>query len=205
MSQAGSSVRCWSSIAQPSVTALSPSRRSSTERSRDVKAKCSVWPASWKSARQSSGPPCGWITSITLSGISIGAQKARGVLVGRSSTSRWTFSWASRSMPRSASVPSRAGSIRSAGNCGSQTGARNRRGTSKRCASARPTPTRSRRSLSPQVSQSLLGRGEHAAALLRELLEPHPELVPIELEVAVRAEIARGAPRLRSPPRAAPG
>ena len=46
-------------------------------------AKCSVWPASWKSARQSSGPPIGLITSTIRFGISIGAQKARGDLLGR--------------------------------------------------------------------------------------------------------------------------
>ena len=119
-SQAGSSTRWSSSIAQPSVTALSPRRFSSIPRFGAVKAKCSVWPASWKSAHQSSGPPFGWITSITLPGISIGAQNARGLFVGRSSTSRWTFCCASRSMPRSASVPRSAGSIRSAGNAWSQ-------------------------------------------------------------------------------------
>ena len=48
---------------------------------RDVCAKCSAWPASWKSARQSSGPPIGWITSMTRPGTSIGEQKARGRLV----------------------------------------------------------------------------------------------------------------------------
>ena len=99
-SQARSSIRWSKSIAQPSVTALSPSRFSSIFRLGLVKAKCSVWPASWKSAYQSSGPPCGWITSMTLPGISIGAQNARGLFVGRSSTSRWTLSCASRSMPR---------------------------------------------------------------------------------------------------------
>ena len=78
MSQTGSMVRCSSSIAQPSVTALSPSRFSSTVSDDDVCAKCSVWPASWKSARQSSGPPCGLITRITRPGISIGhAERAR--------------------------------------------------------------------------------------------------------------------------------
>ena len=89
------------SIAQPSVTALSPRRRSSTVSSARVFAKCSAWPASWKSALQSSGPPIGWMTSMTLPGTSIGAQNARGVLFGRSSTSRWMFSCAWRSMPRS--------------------------------------------------------------------------------------------------------
>ena len=47
-------------------------------------AKCSVCPASWKSARQSSGPPIGWMTSITFPGTSIGEQNARGLLFGRS-------------------------------------------------------------------------------------------------------------------------
>ena len=108
-SHARSSIRWSKSIAQPSVTALSPSRFSSIFRFGSVNAKCSVWPASWKSAYQSSGPPCGWITSITLSGISIGAQKARGLFVGRSSTSRWTLLCASRSIPRPASVPRSAG------------------------------------------------------------------------------------------------
>ena len=54
-------------------------------------AKCSVWPASWKSARQSSGPPIGWITSMTRPGTSIGEQNARGLLRGRGSTSSSTF------------------------------------------------------------------------------------------------------------------
>ena len=80
VSQARSLIRWSKSIAQPSVTALSPSRFSSIFRSGEVNAKCSVWPASWKSANQSSGPPWGWITSMTLSGISIGAQNARGRL-----------------------------------------------------------------------------------------------------------------------------
>src|SRR5919197_1428221 len=114
-SHSGSSVRCCRSIAHPSVTALSPSRFSSIARTREVLAKCSVCPASWKSARQSSGPPIGWITSMTLSGISIGAQNARGVLLGRSSRSRWTLSCDFRSIPRSARVPSSAGTIRAFG------------------------------------------------------------------------------------------
>ena len=74
-------------------------------------AKCSVWPASWKSARQSSTPPIGWITSTTRSGTSIGAQNARGDFFSRCSTSSSTFACAWRSMPRSASVASSAGSI----------------------------------------------------------------------------------------------
>ena len=57
VSQARSLIRWSKSIAQPSVTALSPSRFSSIFRSGEVNAKCSVWPASWKSANQSSGPP----------------------------------------------------------------------------------------------------------------------------------------------------
>src|ERR687884_154122 len=65
VSQSTSSVRCCSSIAQPSVTALSPSRFSSIERSREVCAKCSVCPPSWKSARQSSGPPIGRVEEVT--------------------------------------------------------------------------------------------------------------------------------------------
>ena len=66
---------------------MSPSRFSSIARSREVLPKCSACPASWKNARQSSAPPIGWITSITLSGTSIGEQKARGVFCGRCSMS----------------------------------------------------------------------------------------------------------------------
>ena len=57
-------------------------------------AKCSVCPASWKSARQSSGPPIGWITSTTRPGTSIGAQNARGDFFSRCSTSSSTFACA---------------------------------------------------------------------------------------------------------------
>ena len=57
----------------------------------------------------------GWMTSITFPGTSIGAQNARGDLLGRASRSRWTFSCACRSMPRSVSVCSSAGSIWSFG------------------------------------------------------------------------------------------
>ncbi len=133
---------------------MSPSLRSSIERPAEVCAKCSVCPASWKRARQSSGPPIGWITSITFPGTSIGAQKARGVFFGRSSRSRWTFSCEPRSMPRSDRVPSSAGSIRSFGKSGSHSGARKTRATSQRSASSRPTPARARNSRSPQCSQS---------------------------------------------------
>ena len=41
---------------------------------------------------------------MTRSGTSIGAQNGRGLFAGRCSRSRWTFSGARRSMPRSASV-----------------------------------------------------------------------------------------------------
>ena len=54
-------------------------------------------------------PALGWITSITRSGTSIGAQKARGLFVGRSSTSRWTLRCAPRSIPRPASVAAQRG------------------------------------------------------------------------------------------------
>ena len=40
-----------------------------------------MWPASWKSARQSSTPPIGWITSTTRLGTSIGEQNGRGDLL----------------------------------------------------------------------------------------------------------------------------
>ena len=147
-SHAGSSTRFSKRAAQPSVTALSPKRRSSTESSGDVWAKCSVCPASWKRALQSSLPPMGWMTSITRPGTSIGEQNARGDLSGRCSTSRCTFCCARRSMPRSPSVASSAGTMRSAGKCASQPGARSTRATSQRRASSSPSPMRSRNSRS---------------------------------------------------------
>ena len=52
-------------------------------------------------------------------------------------------------------MASSAGSIRSFGNCGSHCGARKTRSTSQRSASSRPTPTRSRKSLSADSSYSL--------------------------------------------------
>ena len=194
-SQARSSIRWSKSIAQPSVTALSPSRFSSIFRFGSVKAKCSVWPASWKSAYQSSGPPCGWITSITLSGISIGAQKARGLLVGRSSTSRWTLLCASRSIPRPESVPRSAGSIRSAGKASSQPEPRKKRRTSQRSASARPMPDALAQDAVHRVLVEPLGRVEEGPALRGEALEVVPEAVAVEVEVRRRAEVGHRALR----------
>ena len=146
-SQARSSIRWSKSIAQPSVTALSPRRFSSIFRFGSVKAKCSVWPASWKSAYQSSGPPCGWITSITLPGISIGAQNARGLFVGRSSTSRWTLLLrievdaeirrACRAGPAASGRPGRPCPSWSRGRSGARRSARPRRA---RCRRARAGP-----------------------------------------------------------------
>ena len=188
-SQARSSIRWSKSIAHPSVTALSPSRFSSIFRFGSVNAKCSVWPASWKSAYQSSGPPCGWITSITLPGISIGAQNARGLFVGRSSTSRWTFCCASRSIPRFASVPRRAGSIRSAGNAWSQLEPRNKRRGRVARASASPMPTRSRKTPVHRVLVQALGRVEEGAALGGQPFEVVLEAVAVEVEVGGRAEL----------------
>ncbi len=189
MSHVGSLIRCSSSIAQPSVTALSPRRRSSTASSARVFAKCSVWPASWKRARQSSGPPIGWITSITFPGTSTGEQNARGLLFGRCSTSRCTFSCARRSMPRPWSVPSSAGSIRSAGKTGSHFVARKTRADVPAAGLFEPDADALAEHPVGRVLVERLGRVEEGAALTRQVVEPVAELV-VELAVARDAEVA---------------
>ena len=154
-------------------------------------AKCSACPASWKSACQSSGPPIGFITSITRCGTSIGEQKARGLLSGRSSTSRWMFSCRRRSMPSPASVASRAGSICSFGNCGSHCGARYSRATSHARASSRPIPSRERKRRSAACSYSFSVASRKRPALLRRLVQRDGE-APVQLDVAVPAERRHG-------------
>ena len=161
-SHAGSSTRCWSSIAQPSVTALSPSRRSSIERSARGVAR---------SAR--CGRPRGRARASRRGRRSAGSRASRGraprsarrtraaTCCGRCSTSRWMFACARRSMPRSASVASSAGSIRSPGNGGVPL---RRAEEPRRCpsgrASARPTPTRSRKQPVGRLLVQPLGRVE---------------------------------------------
>ena len=149
--------------------------------------KCSACPASWKSARQSSAPPIGWIISTTRSGISIGKQYARGVFSGRCSRSSSMFRCAPRSMPRSPSVASSAGTIDAAGKAGSQCGARATRATSQRRASSRPRPTPSRKSRSPTLLPERLRRVEQLAAPGRQGVEPEPEAA-VELQIRRRAE-----------------
>ena len=97
------------------------------------------------------------------------------------------FRCAPRSMPRSPSVASSAGTIDAAGNAGSQCGARATRATSQRRASSRPTPSRSRKSRSPTLLPERLRRVEQLAALGRQGVEPEPE-APVELQIRRRAE-----------------
>ena len=149
--------------------------------------KCSAWPASWKKARQSSAPPIGWITSITLSGTSIGEQKARGVFCGRCSMSSLMFCWLSRSIPRSASVARSAGTILSPGKPSSHCGERSRRCTSQRARSSSEIPSSARERAVHALLVELLGVGEERLALRRQLLEPEAEAL-VELDVGRDAE-----------------
>ena len=169
-------VRCSSSIAQPSVTALSPSRRSSIESDGDVWAKCSVWPASWKSARQSSGPPCGLITRMTRPGISIGdAERAR-VLVR-------PLLEVELDVLLRAQVDAEVGERRLerrqhpvAPGTPSPSSRRARRApTSQRSTS--PSPSADARAEEPvaRLLPQVLGDGEEAPALLREVVEREAE------------------------------
>src|SRR5512132_2090668 len=133
------------------------------------------------------------MTSMTRPGTSMGAQKARGVLVGRDSMSRWTFSCARRSIPRHSSVASRAGTIRSAGKPESHSVARKSRGTSQR--QAHPPPKKT----AEGGDEEILRLAEQALTLARELFEREPEAL-IEIAIARGAD-ARGclAPRLGDP------
>ena len=194
-SQARSSIRWSKSIAQPSVTALSPSRFSSIRRSGSVNAKCSVWPASWKSAYQSSGPPCGWITSITLPGISIGAQKARGLLVGRSSTSRWTFDCASRSMPRFAERASQRRQHPVGGEGLVPARAAEEAADVVALRFGEPDPDALAKRAVHRVLVEPLGRVEQGAALSGEAFEVVVEPIAVEVEVGRRVELGDGALR----------
>ena len=183
-------IRCSRSIAQPSVTELSPSRRNSTGRSGETWAKCSAWPASWKKACQSSGPPIGLMTSITRSGTSIGAQNARGLFFGRGSRSRWTFSWERRSIPRPSSVHSSAATMRSPGKPSSHS---LRAEDTRDVEAPRLLERHAGAAAQERVERGhveLLGLGEEGAALLGELVEREPEAV-VELEIARSAEGAR--------------
>ena len=116
-------------------------------------AKCSAWPASWKSARQSSAPPIGWMTSMTLPGTSIGAaERARRLLRPLLDVEVDVLLRSRGRCPRSCSVATSAGSILSAGKPSSHCGdaedalrrpsARPRRGRPR--ALARSTLVRSR-------------------------------------------------------------
>ena len=82
----------------------------------------------------------------------------------------------------SVSVASSAGSIFSAGNCGSHSGARKVRITSQRFASSRPIPTRVAEELVRRLLEDLLGRVEKRATLVCEVVEPEPEPT-VELRV----------------------
>ena len=158
-------------------------------------AKCSVCPASWKSARQSSGPPCGLITRMTRSGTSIGTQNARGDLFGRSSRSSSTFFCERRSTPRSASVASSAGTIRSSGNDLVPLTPRKTRATSQRSISPSPSPMRLRKKRSPASSHSRSVESRKRAALVGEIveriLEAAVELCVVRLRRAARSRGGR--------------
>ena len=156
-----------------------------------------MWPASWKSARQSSTPPIGWITSTTRSGTSIGAQNARGDFFSRASTSSSTFVCARMSIPMPESVASSAGSMSSPEKCSSHSGARNRRGMSHRCASSSEMPRRSWSSGSIVSSNRRSVSREDGAALVGELVELEAEAA-VELDRVRRAEIANRGQRDRS-------
>ena len=153
-------------------------------------AKCSVCPASWKSARQSSGPPCGLITRITRSGISIGVQNARGSLSGRSSRSSSTFRCAWRSIAEIAERRLEGGQHP----CG-----RERRVPAGAAPGAPDVPAldlvephrdaRAEEAVAG-LHPELLRRGEEAAALFGERVER-------EAEVAVELRVARDAEPLR--------
>ena len=94
-----------------------------------------------------------------------------------------------RSIPRSVSVASRAGSIRSDGNALSHSGARKSRPTSAGRASARPMPRRvAERSVAGLLPHAL-GLVEQVAAFARELVETEAELL-VELVVVRCAERA---------------
>ena len=87
----------------------------------------------------------------------------------------------------SLSVASSAGSIFSAGNCGSHSGARNVRITSQRLASSRPDPDAVAEELVGRLLEDLLRRVEERAALVGELVEPEAEAA-VELGVVRRLE-----------------
>ena len=109
-----------------------------------------------------------------------------------------------RSMPRSRSVASSAGSIGRAGRLRRAPARGRARRRPQGRASARPIPSRARKSRSPARSQRLSVSSRSSRALGGELVEPEAEAL-VELVVVRRAR-ARRRPRGRSaPPRGRPG
>ena len=140
-------------------------------------AKCSVWPASWKSARQSSAPPIGWITSTTrVRHLDRRAERARALLsaaarrrAGRSPARR------GRCRGRRASPRARAASCRP-GTPGPTRGARNRRAhvPALRLVERRRRPARGR-ACRPRSSYSCSVESRNARHCVGELVEPEAE------------------------------
>ena len=81
------------------------------------------------------------------------------------------FGCARRSMPKSSSVASRAGSIPAAGNAASHSTPRQARPTSQRVTSSSPRPMRAAKEPIARPLPEILGVGEEAPALLGEVVE----------------------------------
>ena len=186
-----------SSAAQPSVTAMSPSRFASIGRSaRGVRVVLGVAGLVEERAPVVL-PPIGWITSITFPGTSIGEQNARGVFAGALLEVEVDVllrrAGRSRGRPASPRAPAasgrrvRAGRARARGRAARRPHGR---------ASESPIPSRSRKSRSPCSLPQPLGLVEERAALARELVEPEAEAL-VELVVVRRAELD-APPRGRS-------
>ena len=146
--------------------------------------------------------PAASCTRTTRPGTSIGEQNARGSLFGRSSRSSSTFCCARRSMPRSASVPSSAGSIRSR---------RERRvpldaapGAAHVPALDLAEPEADARAEEPVAGllPEVLGVGEQAPALLGEVVEREAEAA---VEVGVARRRRAGGSRAGRPAQPAAG
>ena len=122
-------------------------------------------------------------------GDSIGAQKARGDLLGRVLDVELDVLLRARSIPSSPRVPVSAGSIASAGKPASQSVARRRRRMSGRVASSRPDPA-VRRSLVGGGDVEILGVGQQAA----RGTAPSPSQVEAEALVELEVRCRRRAP-----------
>mgnify|MGYP003693826833 CR=1 FL=1 len=191
-----SSVRCSSSIAQPSVTALSPSRRSSTEQ---VGATCA------RSAR--CGPPRGRARASRRRRRSAGsrARRAAGHLDRRrrtraaSSSARCSMSSSTFSCAREVDAEVARASPRAraaSGPPGTPVVPARRRGraaaTSQRCVSSRPDPDAAAEEAVAASSHEPLGRVEEAAGTASASSSSRiAETAAVELDSRSGAEPAR--------------